>query len=145
MRGERVTGRMVEITAVYQGSLQCRVTHGPSGQAFTTDAPRDHFGQGSAFSPTDLVAAALGSCILTMMGIVAKRHQIDLTGTTALVGKEMTQAPTRRIGRLAVTVRFTRNFSTQDRALLEQAARGCPVHHSLDPTIKAPLEFVYPA
>jgi len=135
---------MVEIRAVYEGDLRCRVTHGPSGHELLTDAPTDHQGRGEAFSPTDLVAAALGSCILTVMGIVARRHQLDLAGTTANVTKEMVDQPSRRIARLAVTVTFPKSFPPQARALLEQAARSCPVHHSLDPAVEAPVEFVYP-
>ena len=136
---------MVEIRTVYEGELRCRLTHGPSGQTFVTDAPTDNHGKGEAFSPTDLVAAALGSCVLTVMGIVAMRHQIDLAGTQALVQKAMITAPTRRIGSLAMTVTFPRNFSSQERQLLEGAAMSCPVHHSVHPDIRVPIEFVYPA
>lgn len=135
---------MVEIHAVYEGDLRCRLTHGPSGQTLVTDAPTDNHGRGEAFSPTDLVAAALGSCVLTVMGIVAMRHKWDLAGTTAHVTKEMNTDPARRIGRLAVTVTFPRNFSEDQRNLLEQAAESCPVHHSLHPQIEAPITFVYP-
>jgi len=134
---------MVEIRAVYEGDLRCRVTHGPSGQEFVTDAPKDNQGRGEAFSPTDLVAAALGSCMLTVMGIVAKRHQIDLTGTEACVRKEMVLEPARRIGRLSVTITFPRDFSNEQRRLLEHAALSCPVHHSLHSEIEAPVEFIY--
>lgn len=136
---------MVEIRAVYEGHLRCRLTHGPSGQTFTTDAPKDNFGQGSAFSPTDLVAAALGSCLLTVMGIVAMRHGIDLVGTSAQVIKDMQTQPERRISRLVVRVAFPKRFSDQERALLEQAALSCPVHRSLHPDVEAPVDFVYPA
>lgn len=136
---------MVEIDVVYEGQLHCRLTHGPSGQVITTDAPRDNQGKGEAFSPTDLVGAALGSCVLTTMGIVAQRHQIDLTGTTAHVTKEMATTPVRRIARLSVTVTFPRAFSDQERALLERAALACPVHRSLHQDVEAPVTFVYPA
>ncbi len=136
---------MVEIRAVYEGKLRCRLTHGPSGQTFTTDAPKDNLGQGSAFSPTDLVAAALGSCILTVMGLVAMRHGIDLVGTSAQVSKEMQTQPQRRIDKLVVRVTFPRRFSDHERALLEQAALSCPVHRSLHSDLTAPVDFVYPA
>ncbi len=135
---------MVEIDVTYEGNLRCRLTHGPSGQAITTDAPKDNQGQGAAFSPTDLVGAALGACILTTMGIVAKRHQIDAAGTTAHVAKEMVSDPVRRIGSLKVTVTFARNYEESQRAMLERAALACPVHHSLHPDLRAPVTFVYP-
>ena len=136
---------MVEITAVYDGQLRCRVTHGPSGQVITTDAPTDNYGKGEAFSPTDLVAASLASCVLTVMGIVAARHQLDLTWTAVRVIKEMRNEPVRRIARLATTVTFPRAFSSEQRALLERTAASCPVHHSLHPDVEAPIEFVYPS
>ena len=135
---------MVEIRAVYEGELRCRVTHGPSGHVFITDAPTDNHGKGEAFSPTDLVAAALGSCVLTVMGIVAMRHQLDLTGASVSVKKEMVTEPARRIGSLSVRVVFPRDFSASDRQLLERTAMSCPVHHSVHPDILVPMEFVYP-
>jgi len=136
---------MLAIRAVYEGDLRCRVTHGPSGQVFTTDAPADNFGKGAACSPTDLVAAALGSCILTVMGIVAVRHGINLAGTTVDVRKEMRADPVRRIASLAAVVSFPRRFPEDVRALLERAAGRCPVHHNLHPDIAASVEFRYPA
>ena len=80
--------------------MHCRATHGPSGQSFDTDAPTDNGGQGEAFSPTDLVATALGACLTTVMGIVATREGLDLDGTRVRVVKEMTSDPVRRIGAL---------------------------------------------
>ena len=136
---------MVEIHAVYEGNLHCRLTHGPSGETLVTDAPKDNQGEGKAFSPTDLVAVALGSCILTVMGIVAKRHRLDLIGTKVVVRKEMVNEPHRRIARLPALVTFPRSFSERERALLEGTAMRCPVHHSLHPDIEAPVEFVYPS
>lgn len=136
---------MVEIDAVYDGDLRTRVTHGPTGAQFTTDAPKDHEGRGEAFAPTDLVAAAMGSCVLTVMGIVARRHGIDLSGTRACVEKEMVNDPARRIARLTVIVTFGRRFDATQRARLERAAMSCPVHHSLHPDIHVPMTFVDPA
>jgi putative redox protein len=136
---------MVEVDAVYEGKLRCRVTHGPSGQAIQTDAPKDNAGEGAAFSPTDLVAAALGSCLLTTMGIVARRHGLELTGTRVHVVKEMTAQPSRRISQLSATVTFAQPIAPSSRSLLERAALSCPVHHSLHPDIEAPVRFVYPA
>src|SRR5881227_1068332 len=122
---------MVEIKVVYEGQLHCTATHGPSGMTLTTDAPRDNMGKGEAFSPTDLVATALATCILTTMGIVAQRHNLDITGATAKVTKEMVSTPIRRIGRLPVTVKMPRKLSDEDQKRLENAAHTCPVHKSL--------------
>src|SRR3954451_16658330 len=80
---------MVEIKAVYEGQLHCTATHGPSGMTLTTDAPKDNMGKGESFSPTDLVATALATCVVTTMGIVAQRHNLDITGTTVRVEKHM--------------------------------------------------------
>lgn len=137
----------VEINIVYEGQLRCAATHGPSGATLATDAPVDNHGKGESFSPTDLVATALGSCVMTIMGIVADRHQIDLTGTRIHVTKEMVQQPIRRIGRLPVTVTIPADKAAKvdaaDRAKLETAARHCPVHQSLHPDIDSPIEFVW--
>ncbi len=136
---------MVDIQTVYEGGLRCRVTHGPSGQTFRTEAPTDNHGKGEAISPTDLLAASLGSCILTVMGILAQRRGIELVGTTIRVQKEMSDVPVRRVVRLASTVTFPRRFSDDERALLERTATSCPVHHSLHPDIALPIEFIYPS
>lgn len=137
----------VEIDIVYEGGLRCTATHGPSGATLSTDAPVDNHGRGESFSPTDLVATALGSCVMTIMGIVAERNQIDLTGIRIRVSKEMIQQPVRRIGRLPVIVTIpadiTGKVSAADRTKLEAAARHCPVHQSLHPDIDSPIEFVW--
>ncbi|MCM2370115.1 OsmC family protein [Aporhodopirellula aestuarii] len=133
----------VEINAVYQGELHCEATHGPSGQRISTDAPTDNGGRGEAFSPTDLVATALGTCILTILGLVSARHDVDLNGTKVHVTKEMIQSPVRRIGRLATVVTYPAGVDLDEamRSRLESAARQCPVHQSLHPEIDAPIEF----
>jgi len=133
----------VEIDVEYQGDLHCRAVHGPSQGILTTDAPVDNGGKGELFSPTDLVAAGLGSCILTVMGLVARRRDIDLTGATARVTKEMARAPVRRIGRLTVTVTFpgTLTLSAEDRLLLEKTADLCPVKQSLHPDLAVVIRF----
>jgi putative redox protein len=137
----------VEIDITYAGQLHCEAVHGPSGARLATDAPVDNHGTGENFSPTDLVAAALGTCVITVMGIVAQRHELDLTGTRIHVVKEMIQQPVRRIRRLAVTITVPADkaarLSASDRAKLEAAAKHCPVHQSLHPDVEAPIEFVY--
>ncbi len=134
----------VEIEVVYEGGLHCTATHGPSKVTLQTDAGRQR-GRGESFSPTDLVATASGACILTILGLVAERHQLDLKGTRVHVTKEMIQKPVRRIGALRTIVRFPANLglSDEDRKRLETAAHTCPVHQSIHPDIEAPIEFIY--
>lgn len=136
---------MVEIDVVYQGDLRCEARHLPSGETLVTDAPADNEGRGGSFSPTDLLATALGTCMLTIMGIAARRHGLDLTGTTVRVVKTMVADPRRRIGRLDVTIRLNRRFTTDERRLLETAATTCPVTASLRPEVEIPIRFEEPA
>jgi putative redox protein len=134
---------MVNIQVEYQGDLHCKATHGPSGAELSTDAPKDNQGRGESFSPTDLVATALGTCMLTIMGIAARTLNIDITGATATVGKEMTVTPPRRIQRLAVRIHVPQAPSPVDREKLERAAHTCPVHKSLHPAVEIPIEFTW--
>lgn len=133
---------MVNIDLVYEGSLRCRLKHEPSGMEISTDAPKDNMGKGEAFSPTDLVAAGLVSCMMTIMGIFAARHNIELKGTQARVTKEMVSDPS-RIGRLPVTFRLTAGIAPAKREALERAALTCPAHKSLRPDIDVPVKFEY--
>ena len=132
---------MVEIEARYDGSKKCSLRH-QEGATLTTDAPRDIGGDASAFSPTDLVAAALASCVLTTVAMFAERHGLDLTGISAHVGKEMNPSP-RRLARLPLTVRLPASVPEDIRPALERAAHGCPVHASLHPDVDAPIEMRY--
>lgn len=134
---------MVVIEMAYNGALSCAAVHGPSGTALVTDAPADNQGRGASFSPTDLVATALGTCILTTMAIVAERHGIELKGAKARVEKLMSSAPPRRIASLAVTLTLPITPSDADRARLEHAAHSCPVHQSLHPDVAQPISFVW--
>jgi putative redox protein len=135
----------VKIEVAYQGELASQATHQPSGTELITDAPLDNGGRGQSFSPTDLVATALGTCIVTIMGLVGERHQLDLAGTTVQVEKEMVQHPHRRIGglRTIVTVPAGACPDPAMRERLQNAASHCPVHRSLHPDIDAPIEFVW--
>ena len=135
---------MVEIKIYYQGDLRTKAVHGPSGKELFTDAPKDNQGKGESFSPTDLVATALGSCMMTIMGIVARNYKIDLSGLTCSVTKEMVSEPERRIGKLTVTMKFARNYSEKEKTMLERAAMTCPVHKSISHDIEMPVKFVYP-
>jgi putative redox protein len=134
----------VRIDIAYQNGLRCQAVHGPSGQSLYTDAPVDNHGKGESFSPTDLVATALGACLATIMGIVAEREAIDLTGTKIQVVKEMVADPKRRIGKLAIRIEIQIQLTSGMKAKLEQAARSCPVKESLRPDIETPMEFIYP-
>jgi putative redox protein len=136
----------VAIDIVYKGDLLCEAVHGPSGNVVVTDAPVDNGGKGSAFSPTDLVGTALGSCIVTIMGLVAKRQGLDIDGTLVHVVKDMTATPVRRIGMLTVTITLPagKAISADDRTRLENAAATCPVKQSLHPDTQVNLQFVYP-
>jgi putative redox protein len=134
----------VEIEVEYVGDLHCRAVHGPSQSTLTTDAPVDNGGKGALFSPTDLVATALGTCVLTVMELAARRKGFDLSGTRARVTKEMTSSGPRRIARLTVAVSYpsTLALSEENRALLERVAHTCPVHQSLHPDVA--VEFRFP-
>ena len=134
---------MVEIHVVYEGDLHCKVIHGPSGTTLSTDAPKDNQGKGDSFSPTDLVAAALGSCMLTTMGIVATRRQIALKGAKVTVVKEMMTEGTRKIQKLSSTIILPDRLTAEERTLLERTALTCPVHKSLIPDVEVPVYFLY--
>lgn len=133
----------VEINLVYEGELRCRAQHGPSGVVVSTDAPVDNQGKGESFSPTDLVATALGGCMMTIMGIVAQRSGYSIDGSKVRVLKEMIQEPVRRIGQLTVDMHIANGSRMQekDRKILQQAAHTCPVLKSLNPDIKVPVTF----
>ena len=132
---------MVEIDIWYEGNLSTRCVHRESGQENHTDAPKDNQGRGGMFSPTDLIGAALGSCILTMMGILADRMKINITGTKVTVTKEMQHAPLRRISKLKIELTCPHHFDPEITKRLEKAAESCPIHHSLHPEIIQ--EFFY--
>lgn len=135
----------VQIDIRYTGDLHCSAQHLPSGKTIDTDAPVDNGGKGASFSPTDLVATALGSCLVTIMGIVAQREEFDITGTQVRVIKEMAADPVRRIGALHVTVTYPKDKLLTDgqRKKLESAALLCPARQSLHPQIDVQIEFVY--
>jgi putative redox protein len=133
----------VHIDFNYEGQLRCTSTHGPSKAQVLTDAPADNRGRGESFSPTDLVATALGSCMLTTMGIYAERHEIDLRGATATVEKEMVADPVRRIAKLTTAVSLPLPADHPQRAALERAALTCPVHRSLREDVEIPVTFAW--
>jgi putative redox protein len=132
---------MVEIQIVYEGKLRCRAKHVDSGATLLTDAPKDNMGNGESFSPTDLVATALGTCVLTTMGIAAQRMEIDLSGARVVVTKEMISVPYRRIARLVTTIHVPLELTAEQRQKLEYAGMTCPVKKSVHPDIEVPIAF----
>lgn len=134
---------MVEIQVEYQGELHCKAVHTPSGTELNTDAPKDNQGRGESFSPTDLVATALGTCMLSVMGIMARTLNIDIVGTSATVGKEMTITGSRRIQSLKVRIHVPHALSLENKEKMERAAYTCPVHKSLHPDVQTPIEFTW--
>lgn len=123
--------------------LTCRLVHGPSGARIETVPPKDNGGTGMAFSPTDLVGAALASCALSTMALVARREGLSWGDARAEVEKRMTPPP-RRIGELVLVFTMPREVLPEHRARLEEIARTCPVARSLHPDVKVPFEFRYP-
>lgn len=131
---------MVEIDVTYRGELRCGAVHGPSGSELVTDAPVDNRGRGESYSPTDLIATALGSCMLTIMGIRARAAGWPLEGATVRVTKHMVADPRRRISKLDVRFALP-DLSAEARAALEEAAQTCPVFESIHPGIEVPVHF----
>lgn len=132
---------MVEMTISYEGELRCKAVHGPSGAVVLTDAPVDNHGKGESFSPSDMLAASLGACMLTIMGISAERHEWDLTGTRIVVRKEMIADPLRRVGRLVVDIHLNRTFDDKEMKILTNAVTTCPVKLSISDRIEVPVTF----
>jgi len=127
---------------VYSGNLRTKATHVASNQKIITDAPIDNHGKGEAFSPTDLVATSLASCMMTIMGIVADRNQINIDGATADVKKKMGENPRRILG-IEIKFNFFNSIKFEDRKKLERAARSCPVRNSLSKDLLETFDFIY--
>tara|TARA_B100002019_G_scaffold275831_1_gene274079 strand:+ start:396 stop:800 length:405 start_codon:yes stop_codon:yes gene_type:complete len=127
----------------YLGNLRTESVHISSNEKIVTDAPTDNNGKGEAFSPTDLVASSLSSCILTVIGIVSKQIKYDLTNTTSSVKKIMGDNP-RRIVEIEVKIEFSQSTDSKKRAIIEKTALNCPVAKSLHPDIKQNISFIWP-
>jgi putative redox protein len=134
---------MVRVDVDYPGDLHCSAVHEPSGTEIATDATADNKGKGAAFSPTDLVATALGTCISTTMGIKAEELGVDLRGMSVSVQKEMSKDVPRRIVRLPSEVHVPLPPDSPHRQILEQTALNCPVHKSLPSEIERPTRFFW--
>tara|TARA_S200000501_G_C20512129_1_gene607426 strand:+ start:287 stop:694 length:408 start_codon:yes stop_codon:yes gene_type:complete len=130
-------------TVTYLGDLRTSATHLASKNNFITDAPIDNQGKGEAFSPTDTVATALASCLLTIMGIKGRDLQIDLAGINATVNKVMGIEP-RRIIKIEIDITFNQRFDSKTRNILEHVALTCPVANSLHPNLEQDISFNWP-
>lgn len=133
----------VEIRGSYKGGLKMELEHGPSRASLRTAAPVDNKGDGSSYSPTDLIAAALGSCAVTTMAIIADREGIPFPDAGFIVEKHMRSGP-RRVDRLPIRIRMPAGLDADQRAVLEETARTCPVERSLLPEIDREFTFEYP-
>ena len=131
----------VKLSCDYLGDLRTRATHGPSASTLLTDAPVDNQGKGEAFSPSDLAATAVGSCILTILGIQAKSLDADFRGARVEVEKHMTTVPPRRIARLDLRISMPAGIPEDIRPRLIRAAEACPVKQSLHPDIVIAMEW----
>ena len=133
---------MSRANIVYQNNLRTETEHIASGEKIITDAPVDNNGKGEAFSPTDLVATALGACMITIMAISANKYDIDMSGTNASVKKIMSSDP-RRISEISIDINMNKNIEEKDRKRLERSALTCPVHRSLHPDLEKKIRFIY--
>lgn len=132
---------MTSIRCSYSGELRCEAVHGPSASELSTDAPTDNQGRGERFSPTDLVATALATCILTILDITARRRDWALSGASAEVEKTMTTSGSRRIALLEVWITLPEGLSDEQRAVLVRAGETCPVKLSLEGAVPMQLHW----
>lgn len=134
---------METINTVYEGNLRTNAIHLQSGEKIITDAPKDNQGKGEAFSPTDLLAASLGSCMMTIMGIQARKNNVNIDGISAKITKIMAQNP-RRVSEVVIEFNMPEgNFTEGQKKLLEEAALNCPVAKSIHPGLKQTVKFNY--
>jgi len=133
---------MVTSVVFYSGDLRAESKHLQSGNKIITDAPIDNEGKGKGFSPTDLVATSLANCMLTIMGIVARRHEVNIDGTRADVEKIMGTEP-RRIAEIQIEFFFPNSYDSKTKTILEQAALNCPVAKSLAESLHQSISFNY--
>ncbi|HEY5122682.1 MAG TPA: OsmC family protein [Ignavibacteria bacterium] len=132
---------MTTAETIYKGELRTIAKHIRSGIEIITDAPVDNHGKGEAFSPTDLVATALGSCMLTIMGLAAKTHNFNIDGTRLEITKVMAENP-RRISEVVIDFTFPhKNYTKKEKQIIEHSARTCPVSQSLHTDLKQTLNF----
>ena len=131
---------MFRIEAVYDGNLRCSATHIPSGQTLVTDAPVDNMGKGQSFSPTDLLAASMLNCMMTIIAIAADSRELDVSGMSGLVEKHMASGP-RRVSKLEVEISLPTDLNSEDRAWLIKRGLACPVHKSVSQEMEVEVQF----
>ena len=135
---------MATVDTIYIGELRTEATHLRSGNKLITDAPADNQGKGEYFSPTDLVATALGSCLITVMGIAARTHNFSIDGARLLITKEMTSFSPRKIAEIVVEITFpVASYSDQQKKILDYVIKTCPVALSLHPDIKQTVSLIF--
>ena len=127
----------------YEGNLSTQIEHLDSGEKILTDAPKDNQGLGRTFSPTDLVASSLASCMITIIGIAKNTHNISIDKMSAKVSKIMSKNSPRRISEINLSIFITGKLDGKSKIIIERAAHTCPVHNSLHPDITIGLDFVY--
>ncbi len=134
---------MLKISGKFIGNKKIELLHEQSGTKLITAAPLDNNGDGSSFSPTDLLAAGLASCLLTIAAIVADKKGYDISGSSFDVEKIMSSTPPRRIAEIIVKIKLPSSLTQEQRQLIEEACLKCPAHKSLHPEVKTPIEFIY--
>lgn len=133
---------MATVTGTYLGGLRVEAKHEQSGATMISDAPCDNGGQGRSFSPTDICSMSLGMCALTIMGLFAQNHGLNIDGTTFEVTKTMSDKPPRRIAKIEVVFTMPdNNFTDKDKKSIARAAKTCPVHLSLHPEVEQVITF----
>ena len=133
---------MVNISSIYTGQKHCEATHGPSNSTLHTDAPKDNNGLGETFSPTDLLATAVGTCILTTVAIYAEKENISIVGATSYTEKVMTPPP-RRVASLKTICKFPNSIPEEFKKRIPEIAEMCPVKKSLHPDVQVPVEILF--
>ncbi len=134
---------MPTIETIYSGSLRTEAIHIFSGTKLITDAPLDNQGKGEHFSPTDLVAAALGSCMVTIMGIAARTHDFNMDGAKMVITKIMTQELPRKIAEIVIDLTFPMDYPEKVKKIIEFTTKNCPVALSLHPDVKQTVTVHY--
>ncbi|MBR5610871.1 MAG: OsmC family protein [Bacteroidales bacterium] len=135
---------MTKMRTQYLGNLRTEIEHIQSGNTITTDAPLDNNGKGEFFSPTDMFASSLGSCMLTIIGIAANTHGFSIDGTTLEIEKIMAANP-RRVAEIKIDVHFPKdaNYTDKQKRIIEAAAKTCPVANSLHPDVIKNITYIY--